>query len=168
MSHVNLSSIPSLLQEVRHARTVIHVEMSEQKQVYLFWIDHVEVGQCLYAFTSRMESAIKHDLPALALQIKTRSTDLAASAERHDLQIVFDRAGAFIASKAGILLDLACITDIGISILVLSLGTLPKRNLVQLPRHQLIDLALIHFKIDSYAAKNQIINYFKIINRPLI
>ena len=58
MRHVDLAAEAGVLQEVRDADAVVHMEVSQQEEVYLLWVDHVEVWQCLNAVSCWMQAAV--------------------------------------------------------------------------------------------------------------
>lgn len=88
MRHVDLALEAGLLDEVGDACAVVDVEVSEQKQVDLGWVHHVEVGQSLDALSRWVQSAVQHDLAALALEVDAGPSYLAASPKRDDFEIL--------------------------------------------------------------------------------
>ena len=85
VSHECLALESSLFYEVWQSCAVVNVKMSQQQEIDLFWIDHVEVWQSLYAVPARMLAAIEHDLAALALYVDAAPSDFTSCSEGHDL-----------------------------------------------------------------------------------
>ena len=88
MRHEYLSLVSGLLQKVWQSCTMINMEVRQQQQIELFWVNHIKVGKGLYAVSAGMLAAIKHDFASFALQIEAGSANLAAGAQRHNLQIL--------------------------------------------------------------------------------
>ena len=65
---------------------MIIMEMSDEKQVNLGWINLIEVRKCFVAYEAGMNTAIKEDLLPLEFQKDARTADLSSSAERDDLE----------------------------------------------------------------------------------
>ena len=86
MRHENLTIELCLLYKVRQTRAMVHMKVRDQKEFNLFWVDSIKVWELLDAFSTRMKSAVKHNLPALALEIDARSADFASRTKRRDLK----------------------------------------------------------------------------------
>ena len=86
MRHVDLAVELCLLNEVRQACAVVHMEVCHQQQLDLLWIDSIEVGQLLNALTARMQAAVEHDLAPFALKVDAAAAYLTARAEGSDLE----------------------------------------------------------------------------------
>ena len=65
---------------------MVHMEVRDQKEFNLFWVDAIKVWELLDAFSTRMKSAVEHNLPALALEVDARSADFASRAKWRDLE----------------------------------------------------------------------------------
>lgn len=85
MGHVYLSLKVGFFCEIGQTCTVVHMEMSHQKQLNVLRVYYVEIGERLYTFAAGMQTAVEHDLAALALEVDAAAADLAPSAQGCDL-----------------------------------------------------------------------------------
>ena len=65
---------------------MVHMEVRDQKEFNLFWVDAIKVWELLDAFSTGMKSAVEHNLPALALEVDARSADFASRTKWRDLE----------------------------------------------------------------------------------
>jgi hypothetical protein len=65
---------------------VVDVEVSDQQQLNLFGVDRIKIRQRLDPITARVDAAVEHNLPTLALQIDATPADLATRTKRRNLK----------------------------------------------------------------------------------
>eukprot|EP00967_Tisochrysis_lutea_P145042 scaffold271793_cov30-Tisochrysis_lutea.AAC.1 len=70
---------------------MIHVEVRDQQQIHLGWIDLVKKGQGVKSCAAWMDATVEHDSAALELDDNGRAADLTSAAERHDLHDVISQ-----------------------------------------------------------------------------
>ena len=62
------------------------MEVCHKQELYLLWIDCIQIGKHLDTLPTLMETTVKQDLPAFALEVNARSAYLTARAEGSDLK----------------------------------------------------------------------------------
>ena len=80
MRHENFSIKLGLFDEVRQASTMVDMKVCDKQQFNLFRIDAIKVWQLLHAFTSWVQTTVKHNFTALALEVDAAATDFTSRA----------------------------------------------------------------------------------------
>lgn len=77
MRHENFAVELCLLDEIRQASAMIDMKVCDEEKLNLLRVNSIEIWQLLDTFTTRVEAAVEHDFPALALEVDATATDLA-------------------------------------------------------------------------------------------
>jgi hypothetical protein len=67
---------------------MVHVEVSDENQVNIFWVDDIEVGEGLHPLLSRVDATVHEHLASFAFYVDAGAADLIARAKGGDLQEV--------------------------------------------------------------------------------